>query len=141
MAPERLGPALNPANRDAGENCGAVNGGGDDAGIAGGGRGSQASGAVMIRVCQHPDENTHSANNGCVWVAEAIVSGISYSARSRHGASQKLARVFVDANIPAPMQVTTAGLRGETTYRSFHAMAGRTFKENAQTPVKRSRGG
>ena len=39
----------------------------------------------------------------------------------------------------APMQVTTAGLRGETTYRSFHAMAGYIFKENTQTPVKRVR--
>ena len=94
----------------------------------------------MIRVHQRPEERTRSANNGCCWIAEAIVNGILYSARSRHGAPHELARALVAAGIPdSPMQVMTAGLRGETTYRSFHAMAGYSFKENAQTPLRRAR--
>jgi hypothetical protein len=94
----------------------------------------------MIRVYQHPEANTQSAKKGCSWVAEAIVNGISYSARSRHGAPQELARTLVAAGIPdAPMQVTTAGLRGETTYRSFYAAADRTIEENAKTPLRSRR--
>ena|SRR5437868_6421252 len=94
----------------------------------------------MIRVYQHAEENTRSANNSCSWIAETIINGVSYSPRSRHGAVHQLARVLVRAGIPdAPMRVTTAGFQGETIYRSFHAMAGYTFKENAQTPVKRAR--
>jgi hypothetical protein len=46
----------------------------------------------MIRVYQHPEEGSCSANNACCWVAETIVNGISYSARSRHGAPHELAR-------------------------------------------------
>ena len=94
----------------------------------------------MIRVYQHAEENTRSANNGCSWIAETIINGIVYSARSRHGAAHELARVLVMAGIPdAVMRVTTAGLRGEMVYRSFHAMAAYTFRENAQTPVRRAR--
>jgi hypothetical protein len=94
----------------------------------------------MIRVYQHPEENTRSANNGCSWVAEAIVNGISYSARSRHGAPHELARVLVAAGLPdAPMRVATAGLLGETTYRSFHAAAGRTIEENAKVAIRSRR--
>jgi hypothetical protein len=93
-----------------------------------------------IRMHQRPEEATRSANNGCCWIAEAIVNRMSYTARSRHGAPHEMARVLLAAGIPdAPMQVYTRGLRGETTYRSFHAMADHTFRENAQTPVKRAR--
>jgi hypothetical protein len=95
---------------------------------------------MTIRVYQHAEETTRSANNSCSWIAETIINGIVYSTRSRHGAAHELARVLVDAGIPdAVMRVTTAGLRGETVYRSFHAMAVYTFRENAQTPVRRAR--
>jgi hypothetical protein len=93
-----------------------------------------------IRVHQWPEEHTRAPNNSCYWVAEAVVDGVSYGARSRRGAPHELARVLVAAGIgDAPMRGITAGLRGETTYRSFHAMAGYSFKENARTPVRRAR--
>ena len=96
--------------------------------------------AAIIRVYQRPEEKTRSANNGCVWIAEIIVNGVSYVARSRHGAPQDLARVLVAAGIPdAPMQVTTAALRGETTYRSFYAAADRTIEEDAKVAVRSRR--
>jgi hypothetical protein len=95
---------------------------------------------MTIRVYQHAEETTRSANNSCSWIAETIVNGIVYSVRSRYGAAHELARVLVAAGIPdAVMRVTTAGLRGEMVYRSVHAMAAYTFRENAQTPVRRAR--
>src|SRR5437764_4298804 len=95
---------------------------------------------MTIRVYQHAEENTRSANNGCSWIAETIINGIVYSARSRHGAAHELARVLVMAGIPdAVMRVTTAGLRGEMVYRSFHAMAAYTFRESATKPVHQAR--
>ena len=95
---------------------------------------------MTIRVYQHSEETTRSANNGCSWIAETIINGIVYSARSRHGAAHELARVLAAAGIPdAVMRVTTAGLRGETVYRSFHAAADRTIEENAKVAVRSRR--
>jgi hypothetical protein len=51
-----------------------------------------------------------------------------------------LARQLVAAGIPdAPMAAAHRGLRGETTYRSFHEMALWTYEETATRPLHRVR--
>jgi hypothetical protein len=94
----------------------------------------------MIVVQQRPDEETRAPGKSCYWVASTIVDGVTYRARSRHGAPNELALALVAAGIPdAPMQVHSAELRGHTDYRSFHKLAGYTFEENAQMALKRRR--
>jgi hypothetical protein len=93
----------------------------------------------MISVDQCPDE-TKRSSRGCPWIAECVVDGVTYAARSRSGAPYALARVLADAGIPdAPMVVVSQGLKGETRYRSFHEMAGWTIEESATVPVRRGR--
>jgi hypothetical protein len=65
---------------------------------------------------------------------------VTYRLRSRYGAPNELARALVAAGIPdAPMQIATAGLRGETTYGSFHEAAKWTYEESATKPLHRVR--
>jgi hypothetical protein len=93
-----------------------------------------------IEVRQRPDGLTRTPGKSCVYVAEAPVSGVTYTGRARMGAPHELARILVAAGIAdAPMQVHSQGLAGHMTYRSFHQMAGFTLKENASTPVHRVR--
>jgi hypothetical protein len=95
---------------------------------------------MTIHVHQWPEEATRSPGKSCRWVAEAIIDGITYTARSRHGAPNELARVLVAAGIPdAPMAVSHGRLRGETTYRSFHEIALWTYEETATKPLHRVR--
>ena len=95
---------------------------------------------MSVIVHQRPLEATRSANKSCKWVAEAIVNGRTYIATSRMAPANDIARQLVADGVPdAPMQVYTAGLKGCLVRRSFHKAAGYTFKENAQTPVKRIR--
>jgi hypothetical protein len=55
---------------------------------------------------------------------------------SRHGAPNALARELVAAGIPdAPIEIRYEGLAGAMRYRSFHAIAGRTFTEG-QSPLR-----
>jgi hypothetical protein len=71
-------------------------------------------------VHQRPDEPTRTPNKSCRWVAEAVVDGRTFTARSRYGVSNELARVLVAAGIAdAPMRVHSAGLRGYAAYRSI----------------------
>ena len=66
------------------------------------------------------------------------IDGIPYSARSRSGASNELARVLVAAGIPdQPMAAVQKGLKGELTYRSFHEAAKCTYQETETMPLRR----
>jgi hypothetical protein len=92
-----------------------------------------------IRVICWPDEETRTPNSACAWVAETMVEGRVYVARSRHGAPNELARQLVIAGLPdRPMVVHYRGRVGTTTYRSFHAAATWTFSEGDQ-PLHRVR--
>jgi hypothetical protein len=84
-----------------------------------------ATSAIIVH--QRPDEPTRTPNKSCRWVAEAVVDGRTFAARSRYGISNELARVLVAAGIAdAPMRVHSAGLCGYAAYRSFHESAKRT---------------
>ena len=90
----------------------------------------------MITIEQRPVEATRTPGNGCIWLAETVIDGKRYSARSRRGAALALARVLVAAGIPdQPICVRQAGLRGEMRYRSLHRMAMRTIEESVRTPI------
>src|SRR5580700_6963878 len=61
---------------------------------------------TAIIVHQRPDEPTRTPNKSCRWIAEAVVDRRVFTARSRYGAPNELARVLVAAGIAdAPMQV------------------------------------
>src|SRR5262250_4025275 len=97
-------------------------------------------GAMTITVHQRPLESTRTANKSCQWAAEAIVNGRTYTATSRMAPANDIARQLVVDGVPdAPMHVYTVGLKGCLVLRSFHKAASYTFKENAQTLVKRVR--
>ena len=105
----------------------------------------------MIEIRQRivPRSRTHT---GSLWEASTEIDGMSYSAASRHGAPQALARVLVAAGIPdQPVKVRsevcifdngaeirTEKLRGCIRYRSLHAMAKTTFEEGDR-PLHRAR--
>ena len=64
-----------------------------------------------------PDEATRTSNSACVWTAEAMVEGRTYTARSRHGPANQLARQLVAAGFPdRPMVIRYRGLEGTMTY-------------------------
>jgi len=89
----------------------------------------------MILARQHPDETRRTAR-GCAYEISCEVDGVEYSARSRSGAPYALARALVAAGVPdQPMTVVSAGLAGETRYRSLYRMAGYTVGENASQPL------
>ena len=95
---------------------------------------------MTITVDQRPLEATHSANNSCKWVAEAIVSGRTYTAISRMAPANDIARQLVADAVPdAAMHVYTAGLKGALVWRSFHKAAGYTIEETATKPAHRVR--
>jgi len=85
-------------------------------------------------VTSWPDEATRTSNSPCVWIAEATVNGRIYTARSRHGPANELARQLVAAGLPdRPMVIRYHGLRASMTCRSFHAAASWTFSEGDRT--------
>jgi hypothetical protein len=84
--------------------------------------------------------NERTADTGIAWEASANVGGKIYSARSRHGAPNALARELVVAGVADDrVEVRYAGLRGCLSYRSLHAMAGFTYSEGAASPLHRVR--
>lgn len=86
-----------------------------------------------IGVHMHPEDHTRTPEKSCIWVAEASVDGVPYTARSRYGAVHELSRVLVAAGLPdRPLQVLDARLKGHMSYRSFHAAALFTIEENAR---------
>ena len=91
----------------------------------------------MILVNQYMQPDSRTQNNGSAWIAEAMVDGKLYSARSRHGAPMALARELVAAGVgDQPVRVSTDGVAGHLTYRSLHRMAGRTIVESATKSVR-----
>ena len=63
-----------------------------------------------------------------------MVEGRTYTARSRHGPANELARQVVAAGLAdRPMVIRYHGLAGAMTYRSFHAAATWTFGEGERT--------
>jgi hypothetical protein len=92
-----------------------------------------------ITVTCWPNEATRTPNSACIWVAEVMVDGRIYTARSRHGAPNELARQLVAAGvIDRPMVVHYRRLAGTMTWRSFHAAATCTYSEGDQ-PLRRVR--
>ena len=72
--------------------------------------------------------------SACVWIAEATVDGVAYTARSRHGAPNALARRLVAAGLAdRPMVIRYQGLAGTMLRRSFHAAANWTYSEGDQS--------
>jgi hypothetical protein len=94
---------------------------------------------TAITVTCWPNEATRTPNSACAWVAEAVVDGQTYTARSRHGAPNELARQLVAAGIAdRPMVIGYRGRAGTMTWRSFHAAATWTYSEGDQ-PLRRVR--
>ena len=92
-----------------------------------------------ITVTCWSDEATQTPRSACAWIAEAIVDGRTYTARSRHGAANELTRQLVAAGIiDRPMVIHYRGLAGTMTWRSFHAAATWTYSEGDQ-PLRRVR--
>jgi hypothetical protein len=92
-----------------------------------------------ITVTTWPDESTRTPNSGCAWIAEATAEGRVYTARSRHGAPNELARQLVAAGLAdRPMVIHYAGLAGTLAYASFHTAASWTFNEGDR-PLRRVR--
>ena len=54
----------------------------------------------LIAMLEWPLENTRTAERSCSYEAECEVDGQRYSARSRHGAPNKLALLLVSAAVP-----------------------------------------
>jgi hypothetical protein len=89
---------------------------------------------IPIAVMTWPIEATRAPNSACFWIAEATVEGRTYTARSRHGPANELARQLVAAGLPdRPMVIRYLGLAGTMIYRSFHAAATWTFSEGERT--------
>jgi hypothetical protein len=85
---------------------------------------------IPIAVATWPDEATRTSNSAYVWIAEETVEGRTYTARSRHGPANELARQLVAARlVDRPMVIRYHGLAGTLTYHSFHAAAMWTFSE------------
>jgi hypothetical protein len=89
---------------------------------------------------QWPLEATRTPEKSCIFEAECEVDGRRYSAKSRHGAPNELARLLVSVGIAdQPVEVSHAGIKGYITYRSLHDMARWTFQESAKVPLRRVR--
>ena len=92
-----------------------------------------------ITVTTWPDEATRTPNSPCALVAETMVEGRVYVARSRHGASNELARQLVAAGLADRLMIIRYRGRAETMiYRSFHAAAGWAYTEGDE-PLRRVR--
>jgi hypothetical protein len=91
----------------------------------------------VIVIHQRIDLNSRTANSGSAWIAETIVDGMTYSARSRNGAPLSLARKLIAAGVEdQPVRVFSDGTAGYMTYPSLAKMAGRTIAESAKRPVR-----
>jgi hypothetical protein len=89
---------------------------------------------------QWPLESTRTPEKSCFYEAECNVDGWRYSARSRHGAPNELARVLVSAGVAdQPVEVRQVGIKGYISYRSLHEMARWIYQESAKVPLRRVR--
>jgi hypothetical protein len=90
----------------------------------------------VITMRQRPLENTRTPQRSSIFEAECEVDGQRYSARSRHGAPNKLARLLVSAGVAdQPVEVRHAGIKGCLSWRSLHEMAHWTLPAGRFTPV------
>ena len=94
----------------------------------------------MITISQQIEPGTRSREKGPFWLASTMIDGQVYTARSRNGAPNALARKLVEAGIAdQPYQIMSerdperAGVRG----RSFMALCGWTYTEGATSPLRR----
>lgn len=89
----------------------------------------------MILATIRPDEPSRSPERPCYYDASATIDGRTYTARARYGVVGALARLLVAAGVAdAPLLVRQPGA-AEMTYRSFHAVAGRTIREGPAHPI------
>jgi hypothetical protein len=90
---------------------------------------------IPIRTCIIAGSCT---GTGSAWEAVAVVDGVPFAARSRHGSTAALARQLIDGGVPAdqPVRITFDGLAGHMTFRSLGALAGWTWTEGAG-PLRR----
>lgn len=94
----------------------------------------------MITMRQRPLEHTRTPERSSVFEAECEVGDQRYSARSRHGAPNELARLLVSAGVPdQPVEVRQIGIKGCLSWRSLHEMARWTYEESATMPLRRVR--
>jgi hypothetical protein len=105
----------------------------------------------MIHIQQRPVPRSRT-QTGSLWEASTEIDGKTYSATSRHGAPQALARVLLAegvADMPVEgrsevcvfdngTEIRTEQLRGCIRYRSLHTMAKTTFEEGDR-PLHRAR--
>jgi hypothetical protein len=93
----------------------------------------------MLTVTMTPDESARSPNSSCYWIASTTLDdGRRFSARSKHGASNELARTLVSAGVPdQPMQTYEGKMKG-IYYPSFHEAAKWTYEEGNR-PLHRVR--
>jgi hypothetical protein len=95
---------------------------------------------MLIKIRQWPLEGTRTPEKSAVFEAECEVDGRRYSARSRRGAPNELARLLVSAGIvDQPVEVRHAGINGLIRYLSLHELAAWTFQESAKVPLRRVR--
>lgn len=88
---------------------------------------------------QRPLEDTRTPERSCVYEAVCEV-GRRYSARSRHAATNELARALVSARVPdQPVEIRQAGIKGCITYRSLHELARWAYHESATVTLRRVR--
>jgi hypothetical protein len=91
----------------------------------------------VIRMVQRPLADNRTPERSCLYEAEGEVDGRRYSARSRHGAPNELARALVLAGVSdRPVEVCQAGVKGGLTYRSLHEF---TCEESATVPLRQAR--
>jgi hypothetical protein len=94
----------------------------------------------VITMRQRPLENTRTPERSSIFEAECEVDGRHYSARSRHGAPNELARLLVSAGVAdQPVEVHHVGIKGCLSWRSLHEMALWTFAEGPGVPLRRVR--
>jgi len=92
----------------------------------------------VIAVHQTPLQHTHTPDRACLWEARTTINGQTYTAQSRHGAVNELARVLVNAGISdGPMKVTTGNIQGHMMYRSLQEAARSDYTEGRATSLAR----
>lgn len=91
----------------------------------------------LIVIEQRIDPDSRTATRGSAWVAETVIGGQRFSARSRSGAPFELARQLVAVGLPdQPVEIFTQGVRGCVGYRSLHKIATLTIAESATKAVR-----
>lgn len=94
----------------------------------------------MIKIRHSPLEGTRTPEKSCFYEAECEVDGQHYSARSRHGAPNELARVLVSAGVAdQPVEVRQVGIKGYISYRALHELARWTYQETVAVPLRQVR--